>query len=903
MRRACLTSMMLLLICASVSPVWALDSPYDDVVDVVADTWFTLFDGVDSLRVPCFSNRDPEDDPALFTRVVVSLHGTLRNGDDYFNHMMSAATSADSSQKHTIVYSPQFLIEADVVEHDLADNVPYWEYMGWRQGDLSLSTPENPRPRTISSFAVMDSMLCLLATEYANLDSIVLIGHSAGGQFINRYAAGNRIEDLLTGEHGISLRYIVSNPSTYLYFDTTRWVQGTAYELAEVDTADCPEFNDYKYGLNNRNGYMSLPEATLRAQYAEREVIYLLGERDDDHYSSWLDKSCPAMLQGTHRLQRGIIYFEHLQNVFGPGIAERHALVIAEGVGHSHTSIFNSSCGLHYLFDHGGCVALPLAENWAEISTGGCVYRAGMMSTWTDHDQDDYLDLYLSSSSQGNMLLLNNRNDTFRELSLPPLDDPNIAVGAASIDYDNDGDLDIALLNADGGKLFRRESDGYDDVTTEIWFGESDYLDMDWVDFDNDGDLDVYLCRSGGQPNRMLINDNGVFSEAVDLEILIANCTLCALWADYDSDGDADLYLGVSGGGNFLFRNDGGHFTNVTSPVTGTRFDTNAACWGDYDNDGDPDLYLGNGPGNNRLLRNDGGSVFNDVTTELLSSPGRHTKSAAWQDFDNDGRLDLYLSNSIGNSCLLRNMGDGSFEEQGGYPLLNLATTAACGDIDADGDSDLYLTNALYVNILLLNTLDEGNHWLQVRLLGDQSNGYGVGARVELVAAGLKQTRQIGLSDSGPFVQTPLYAAFGLGSASVVDTMRVLWPSGVDQEFINVPTDRFMRVSEDTGLTAIVEAPAIPQPVLMLPCSPNPFNPTTIINFVLPVPLSVSLSIFDVQGRLVRVLAARKLLPAGRRGIEWNGRDGDGALVPTGVYFARLETGNGAETGRMVLIK
>jgi hypothetical protein len=110
--------------------------------------------------------------------------------------------------------------------------------------------------------------------------------------------------------------------------------------------------NKYKYGLGDLHSYMSATgEEQLERQYYEREVIYLLGDEDSDPNAPDLDTSCAAMLQGIHRLERGIIYNFYLLHYFGHDIMNRHTNAIVEGVGHSANAMFNSGCGIRYLFD------------------------------------------------------------------------------------------------------------------------------------------------------------------------------------------------------------------------------------------------------------------------------------------------------------------------------------------------------------------------------------------------------------------------------------------------------------------------------------------------------------------------------------------------------------------------
>ncbi len=122
--------------------------------------------------------------------------------------------------------------------------------------------------------------------------------------------------------------------------------------FAIPDANDCANYNEYKYGLENLNKYMKLVGAkSIINQYLSREVIYLLGEEDRCLNAVDLATSCQAIYQGTHRLERGIIYFNYLQHYFGSTILETHAQIIVPGIGHEGRKLFNSEIGKHYLFD------------------------------------------------------------------------------------------------------------------------------------------------------------------------------------------------------------------------------------------------------------------------------------------------------------------------------------------------------------------------------------------------------------------------------------------------------------------------------------------------------------------------------------------------------------------------
>jgi hypothetical protein len=446
------------------------------------------------------------------------------------------------------------------------------------------------------------------------------------------------------------------------------------------------------------------------------------------------------------------------------------------------------------------------SAEWVDVTSGPLGDMGnGRGVAWGDYDNDGDLDLYLSNygGAYANKLFRNDGNDLFVDATSGPLGDPGNGMSVVWGDYDNDGDLDLYLANyGSANKLFRNDGGGvFTDVTSGPLGDAGNGMGVAWGDYDNDGDLDIYLSNCG-QANKLFRNvGGGIFVDATSGPLGDAGCGSGVAWGDYDNDGDLDLYLAnYDNTGNKLFRNDGnGVFVDVTSgPLGGPGFCTGVA-WGDYDNDGDLDLYIANyGSAGNRLLRNDGGGVFSDVTSGPLSGPQNST-SVAWGDYDNDGDLDLYVGAGGYPKKLLRNDGSGVFVDATSGPLGEASSTqgVAWGDCDNDGDLDLYVSNYGYANRLFLNQVGSKNNWLHVDLVGTVSNKSAIGARVRVRSGGISQIREISGS-SGFLGQNSLTAAFGLGSATRVDTLEIRWPSGIVQRCTAVPIDKLLQIYEST---------------------------------------------------------------------------------------------------------
>ncbi len=309
---------------------------------------------------------------------------------------------------------------------------------------------------------------------------------------------------------------------------------------------------------------------------------------------------------------------------------------------------------------------------------------------------------------------------------------------------------------------------------------------VSWVDYDNDGDLDLYVLRNGA--NAMYRNDGGgTYTPITTGPLADAGYGLEHAWFDYDNDGDLDLYIVNYGGTNRLLRNDGGgNFTDVTyGPLADAAGQGQGVAVGDYDNDGRLDLFIVNLGNSNRLLHNDGNGVFSDVTPAVLATTGTGRRGALWGDYDNDGDLDLFVVTSSYN-ILFRNDGGGTFVNDSSAPMGTPGLSAVSGDYDGDGDQDIYVVNYNQANQMLRNDQATGNHWLEVRLVGTLSNAASIGARIRVVAGGVSRIREI--APAAGKCQTSLTAQFGLGAATTVDSVIVEWPSGVRRVVAPGPT-------------------------------------------------------------------------------------------------------------------
>ncbi len=291
-------------------------------------------------------------------RALMVFHGKNRNADTYNESGLRAIRNGGAAAKGTLLITPQFLEQVDVEAHGLPGTVLRWAPEAWMEGANALNAP-------VSTFDAMDAVLTVLADRrlFPNLKTVVLAGHSAGAQLVQRYAVVGRGGDTLA-QTGAHVRYVVANPSSYLYFSPERPVlrsdlkpQGEfAFAVPEENCAG--KYDRWKYGLTGTPPYVGAADGlALEKRYLSRDVVYLLGTKDTDPDHPELDKSCSGEMEGPYRFFRGKAYFRYLELRHPElnGTAAVQQLWLAPGVDHDGERMLNSECGLAALFDAGTC--------------------------------------------------------------------------------------------------------------------------------------------------------------------------------------------------------------------------------------------------------------------------------------------------------------------------------------------------------------------------------------------------------------------------------------------------------------------------------------------------------------------------------------------------------------------
>lgn len=272
-------------------------------------------------------------------RALIVVHGAGRDADNYFRTTL-AATFLAGGMENTIAISPRFASNNSSCRDTLAPNEVNWPCGGdsWRSGGVAINDPK------LTSYDFMDAIVRALTRKenFPNLKSIVISGHSAGGQFATRYGMANQIHDAA----GVSITYVVSNPSSYSYLDPER-PAGANNELRPFgDARNCTTYDNWPYGFKNRTGYSArIPDDQLKKQMAARSMTYLLGDLDVFPLAGF-DSSCPAMAQGPTRLARGQAYAAYVKAKYNAP----HQVIVVPLCGHNARCMFTSEAALPILF-------------------------------------------------------------------------------------------------------------------------------------------------------------------------------------------------------------------------------------------------------------------------------------------------------------------------------------------------------------------------------------------------------------------------------------------------------------------------------------------------------------------------------------------------------------------------
>ncbi|MFT5215171.1 MAG: hypothetical protein ACI83H_000278 [Glaciecola sp.] len=449
--------------------------------------------------------------------------------------------------------------------------------------------------------------------------------------------------------------------------------------------------------------------------------------------------------------------------------------------------------------------------------------------------------------------------------------------GVAFYDFDNDGWDDITFSSQEGDpvRFFKNNLGSLSLVNLNVPEYNSDTRQINWVDIDNDGDNDLFVV-SNSASNRLFLNDGAMnfnditSASGISMDIMKS---WAATWGDYNNDGYLDLFLGNRDFinrtyPNILYRNNGDNtFTNVNSVagISNANHLTLCASFFDFNNDGWQDIYISNDRINtsNILYKNNGDGTFTDISISSGTNISIDAMSTTIEDYNYDGFLDIYVTNTQAGNSFFKNNGDETFTDvanSNGTIFNSIAWGAVFLDADNDRDQDLYvsgmldgstaaLPSAFYensgtgnfaipsnagfdndvaesysnaigdinndgypdmtvvnnspdYNFLWINgsSANTNNNWLKVTLEGTTSNRMGVGSWIEIQSDGVFQNRYT-ICGEGYISQNSGAEFFGLRNSTTIDYVKVTWLSGVEDILYNVSANQKLHIVESSTLS------------------------------------------------------------------------------------------------------
>lgn len=546
--------------------------------------------------------------------------------------------------------------------------------------------------------------------------------------------------------------------------------------------------------------------------------------------------------------------------------------------------------------------------------------QSGGGVSFADFDGDGSDDLTLASSGGKEIYFFKNNGTRLEKLNLLPSLIEEVK-HVLWVDYDNDGDQDLFITTADSyNRLFNNQGDlTLVDVTLSVGLSDKPFTSFGacWGDINRDGYLDLYFgqrrIESTGQPNisRLFLNLNGFFSEITSLSGTEdgGKTPFCSSFIDIDNDKWPDIYTAHDRkrGNTLLKNNRNSTFTDISvASKTDLKMDGMSVSGYDYNNDGYIDIYVSNAEAGNALFVNNNGIDFENKAAET----GVAFYSVAWGtnflDGDLDGDLDLYVSgmligkDAINSQYYENQYPQNTFIKSGKIPSDTVSSfNNAIGDINNDGYPDIAVINTDFPSFIFENKAGDDNNYIKVKLNGILSNKNGIGSSITLFNKGKSQFRytQIGTGFMG---QNSLTEIFGIGDQQIVDSLIIIWPTGHKDVLYDLQSNNTYLINEGQTTNGNI---SVDNDVTLFSNTKDVIPHNSIIAFPNPIKSGQTLSFKSPNDVCINYVLLKDVL--GRPIEIMNDNESNNFMIPdniSGLFILVMQSCNGVVHTQPVII-